>query len=147
MQSMRTVLTGMFVFALVSVLSISAAAQTDEVVEGGGVVTTVAPARPAATVAPPRPAATVAPARPAATVAPARPAVVAPTARPAVVAPVATARPAVMPAAMPRTGAGGTATRFVDEAPATRVSWMLLAAGALVAGAAGAGALRFRRAL
>lgn len=56
----------------------------------------------------------------------------------------ATVRPATVPAAMPRSGAGGTATSYVNEGAATRASWMLLAGGVLVAGAAGAGALRRR---
>ena len=63
----------------------------------------------------------------------------------AVPAPTATrpaAAAATVPAVMPRTGNGGTATSFVNEGTGT--NWLLLAGGLLVAGVICAGGMRLR---
>ncbi len=57
---------------------------------------------------------------------------------------VPTARPATVPAVMPRTGSGGTASAFVNEGVGT-TNWMLLAGGLFVAGAICMGGVRMRR--
>lgn len=86
-------------------------------------------------------AGTVAPAgtaRPAATGTGGGAAAPAPTAtRPAAAA-------ATVPAVMPRTGSGGTATSFVNEG--TGMNWLLLAGGLLVAGVICVGGVRLRSA-